>query len=553
MINQLLVTNFALIENLEMEPQEGLHVLTGETGAGKTILVGALGLLRGNRAQPEYIRRGAETASVEGFFTFSTPPDGWPPDLDLDPAEGIRLRREISARGKNKCYLNGRMVTLQAYQEIAARFFDIHGQNQEQSLLRPERQMAVLDASGREEIAALRDRVRRLYGIRQAIARDLRALEEESRQAEQELSSLRFQVEEIDKHHLQPGEEEELRTESRRLGNQEEIRERTLRVLDSLREPGQVLERLAGAMADLEKLGEYDPRFREWQETVQGAYYELEETARSLSGSGQELEYEPGRLDAVEERLGQIQFLKKKYGTDVEEILRAREEAAARLSRFENREEEIGSLRAGYEAADREYREGCAALHAAREQQAGILSGQINALLRELGLPGARIRIALEPGRESETGTDQVCFLFCPNVGEGFSPLSRIASGGEISRIMLAIKTILAQADDMDTMVFDEVDTGVGGEALVQVARSLHRLARDKQVFCVTHSPQLAAFADLHFRITKGVRDQRTRTSIQSLSETERVAEMARMLGGAGIGSSEEQAARMYASVRKMK
>jgi DNA repair protein RecN (Recombination protein N) len=554
MLQQLIITNFALIENICIEPEPGLNVLSGETGAGKTILIGALGVLRGNRAQTEYIRKGEESASVEGFFFFhellpSVPELG----LDLEGEEGILLRRKISIKGKNKCYINGKMVPLNLYADLAKSLLDIHGQNQEQSLLKSDRQLQLVDRYGKQEIASLLVGVSKSFLERKDLKRAMKELELESAEAAREIDFLNFQIEEIEQKKLVLGEEEELRAESKYLSNLDEINTRARETYSLLQEQNQVLDKIDAASRELEKITEYDELFKGAAETLQSAYYGLEETARDLNGYLQKMEYDDNRLDLVESRIGEINFLKKKYGTSIEEILIFQQEAKDRLVRYSNKDETLLELKTRHQDTNDEYQNLCAKLRDARMRAGGALGIRITELLRKLSMKNAELTVGTEAANETVSGFDKVVFSFSPNVGEGARPLAKIASGGEISRIMLAIKTILSREDEIDILVFDEVDTGVGGESLLAVAKNLSVLAKNKQVFCVTHSPQLAAFADCHFRIEKNVENGRTKTLIEKLGEEQRQSEIHRMLGGAEIAGTAEQARLLIHSAKRMK
>lgn len=529
-------------------------MLSGETGAGKTILIGALGVLRGNRAQTEYIRKGEETASVEGFFFFheqlpSVPELG----LDLESQEGILLRREISIKGKNKCYINGKMVPLNLYAELAKSLLDIHGQNQEQSLLKSDRQLQLVDRYGRQEIAPLLIGVSKSFLERKDLKRAMKELELESAEAVREIDFLNFQIEEIEQKKLVHGEEEELRAESKYLSNLDEINTRARETYSLLQEQNQVLDKIDAASREMEKITEYDELFKGAAETLQSAYYGLEETARDLNGYLQKMEYDDNRLDLVESRIGEINFLKKKYGTSIEEILIFQQEAKDRLVRYNNKDETLLELKTRYQVVNEVYQNLCTKLRDARMSAGGALGIKITQLLRKLSMKNAELTVGMEAANETISGSDKVVFSFSPNVGEGARPLAKIASGGEISRIMLAIKTILSKEDEIDILVFDEVDTGVGGETLLAVAKNLSVLAKNKQVFCVTHSPQLAAFADCHFRIEKNVENGRTKTLIEKLGEEQRQSEIYRMLGGAKIAGTAEQAPLLIHSAKRMK
>ncbi len=553
MLQQLSIQNYALIESLRIEPEEGLNLLTGETGAGKTIVTGALAVLTGGRATVDMIRKGEEEAFVEGFFDVEDPGkavllESWGIE---DPAEGLLLRREIARRGKNRCLINGRMVPLNVYRDVGALLIDIHGQNQEQSLLRADRQLALLDRTAGPELTTLRREVASLWKERSEAAQMLEALNSHVAEDAREADFLTYQLKEIEAADLTPDEKEELERERNKLANLETLFRGTRQMVDWLTESGGVLENLGAAMEESGRLEVFDSALDEPGDVLRDAYYNLEETARDIRSYHESLDFETGRLNEIETRLADIHFLEKKYGGSVEAVLAFAEKAREQLSLIENRDEEITRWTGIHKEKVRLYGQKAEALTALRRQAAERLGEQMTGVVRRLSLPHARLEIAVTEGAPGPGGIDRVAFMFSPNPGEGLAPLARIASGGEVSRVMLGVKVILADADDIGILVFDEVDTGIGGEAIVSVAENLSRLARGKQVFCVSHAPQLAAFGDCHFRIEKRYDGSRTRTGIAKLDEAGRIGEIARMLGGEGnIEGVQDQARKMLQSAR---
>ncbi len=551
MLEQLVIRQFALIDNVSMEPAGGLNLLTGETGAGKTIVTGALGILMGKRASADLIRRGENAASVEGFFSLEPGSiHSRLEELGAEPEDGaVLLRREISRTGKNRCLINGKMVPLSLYSAVGTLLMDIHGQNQEQALLNPARQLELLDNFGGRELWEKKEEVRSAWDAWRKAKEELKELDSSLEEAAREAEYLRFVVEEIGRTDPRPGEDTELELEKRRLSNLESIFQGISGAYESLTGAGGTLETLDGAAGLLEKAARFDGSLEETEKTLRETYWLLEEVARDLRVRATDPDFEEGRLAQVEDRLAALSFLRKKYGGSLEAVLETRQKAADRLALVDDREEELERRRKREDACRQQYLLLAEELGGRRRSAAGELGRRISEILKHLSMPLARLEISLDQDRPGPQGTDRAEFLFAPNPGEGLASLARIASGGEISRVMLAVKVILADADDTGILVFDEVDTGIGGEAIVAVAENLSRLGEMKQVFCVSHSPQLASFADVHFRIEKHFDGSRTTTRVTRLDGESRREEIARMLGGQGnIEGVETQAAQMLRS-----
>ncbi len=561
MLAELYIKNFAIIEELHLRFGPGFNVLTGETGAGKSIIVDAVSTLLGGRAETGVIRSGADEARVEGIFLLNKAmQEAILPILRRDGLEGedeetLILAREIRRGGRSICRVNGRAVTLKVLEQIGQRLVDIHGQTEHLSLLRVREHLDLLDRYGRlwplrERVAA---KVRELRQVRQELEGLLRDERELARRAD----LLAYQVREIASANLRVGEEEELESERARLANAErlmELADETYRALYE-GEEGQLsaidlLGQVARNLAELERL---DPGLRGQQQVAEEAACQLEELARSLRAYRDTIEYNPARLRQVEERLDLIHELKRKYGDSIAEILAFGEEAQRELEGIVHSEERVEELRAREDELLHEIGELASRLSAERRAAGDRLAKAIEAELAELGMKGARFAVAIEQEEAEdgawvderryafdERGLDRVEFLIAPNVGEPLKPLAKIASGGETSRLMLALKTVLSAADRTPILIFDEIDAGIGGRAGGVVGRKLWSLTAEAspdgvghQVLCVTHLPQLACYGDVHFKVAKAVVGGRTIASARALSEEERVEELAAMLGTA--------------------
>ena len=561
MLAELHIENFAIIEELHLRFGPGFNVLTGETGAGKSIIVDAVSTLLGGRAETGVIRSGADEARVEGIFLLNKAmQEAILPILRRDGLEGedeetLILAREIRRGGRSICRVNGRAVTLKVLEQIGQRLVDIHGQTEHLSLLRVREHLDLLDRYGRlwplrERVAA---KVRELRQVRQELEGLLRDERELARRAD----LLAYQVREIASANLRVGEEEELESERARLANAERLMELADEAYRALYEgeEGQLsaidlLGQVARNLAELERL---DPGLRGQQQVAEEAACQLEELARSLRAYRDTIEYNPARLRQVEERLDLIHELKRKYGDSIAEILAFGEEAQRELEGIVHSEERVEELRAREDELLHEIGELASRLSAERRAAGDRLAKAIEAELAELGMKGARFAVAIEQeeaedgawvdGRRyafDERGLDRVEFLIAPNVGEPLKPLAKIASGGETSRLMLALKTVLSAADRTPILIFDEIDAGIGGRAGGVVGRKLWSLTAEAspdgvghQVLCVTHLPQLACYGDVHFKVAKAVVGGRTIASARALSEEERVEELAAMLGTA--------------------
>jgi DNA repair protein RecN (Recombination protein N) len=551
MLKELSIRNFAIIDDLSIRFEAGLSVLTGETGAGKSIIINAVNLILGSRASTDMIRTGAEAAELEALFDIG--PDSAAgraaAEMGYDLSEGLLVRRVLSPSEGNRVYVNGRLATLQVLSAVTENLASISGQHAHQGLLKEEQHLIILD-----QFAGLMPQRAAVAALYHEILPQLKRLKElTARQARQaELNELlKFQCQEIEAAGIHAGEDRELEQERLRLKNAGALYEAVNAGIDGLYSgSGSAVERLAEVRRSLEKMGRIDPSLAPSSEACAEVIYRVEDVVERLRAYLKSVEINEGRLEAVEARLDQLNRLKRKYGGSLEAVLEKRAQSAAELAAIEN----IGADIAAAEARLAEW-------HARISKQAGLLSkkrkeaakrfmAQVAAELATLKMDGTEFGVQLtappaDPQIDahlmvnacavSESGIDRAVFTIAPNVGEALKPLAAIASGGELSRVVLALKSILAHTESIATIVFDEVDAGIGGAVAEVVGRKLADLARHHQVICITHLPQIAKFGSRHFRISKQVAGGRTRTAITPLSADERTSEIARMLGGEKI------------------
>jgi len=540
MLRELTIRNVAVIEELTVTLVPGLNVLTGETGAGKSILIDALQLVLGARGSESLLRSGAEEAAVEAAF------DAGPGSramelleaegIAVEPGEPIILRRQLFRDGRTKAYAGGRLTSVATLRALGECLVDIHGQHPGQLLLDPRRHRELLDgyAGAAEEARAYRER----YGAWQALRREREALLLAERERAQRQDLLEFQRREIEAARLEIGEEEALVAEHAILSNHERLFAAVGQAYVMLEESDEaLLARLAAAAARVREASGIDPRLREALEALETGAVHLQEAARGLRDYRARIEFDPERLEAIQTRLHEIGKLKRKYGATVGEVLEHLTRVRADLAALEHSEARLGELEQMLTAAQQDLAGRAERLSAARRRAAPKLQEAILAEIHELGMAKATFEVAVRSTASGEGalgphGVDEVEFLISPNPGEPLKPLHKIASGGELSRTMLAIRVILAAADQTPSLIFDEVDAGIGGSTAEMVGRKLTAVSRQRQVLCVTHLPQIACFADHHVVVSKRSLRDRTQTTAQTVPTAERARELARMLGG---------------------
>lgn len=545
MLRELHIKNLAIIDDLTMEFDKGLNILTGETGAGKSIIIGALSLALGERASNELIRSGEKEAVVEAFFEIpsdilneSTIQSLNDKGIEID--DGIILKRIISSHGRGRAYINNSMVNIQGLSDLSRAIIDVHGQYEHQSLLSTDAQLRMLDAYGGliHESREIRSLHERLVGLRKELA----ILTHKEKERAQRLDILRYQVNEIKGANPRVGEEEELLEEEKVLGNALRLTELTNRAYDSLYlSDTSCMTTLSRIVSDLKEIADIDRIALDALRSLEDAMPLLEEASYFLRDYKERFDLSPERLDSVQERLHLIGGLKRKYGDSVEEILRYREKAEREIDELEHSEERLEGLKTEIDELRQIFTKKVHELSKKRRDASKRLKSQVIKELAMLSMADSQFSIHIKHEKGDDTtdglratplGIDHVEFLISPNRGEELRQLSRIASGGELSRIMLALKGILTKGDNVPVLVFDEIDAGIGGMAAEIVGRKLKALSMNHQVICITHLPQIASYADWHLRIQKVVRDGRTTVEVKRMDRDERVAEIARMLSG---------------------
>jgi len=558
MLRELHIRNLAIIDDLNIEFDRGLNILTGETGAGKSIIITALSLTLGERASSDLIRTGEKEAIIEAFFDaptdlFDESTQRYFNDMGIDMDEGIILKRVIPSDGRARAYINNSISTLQGVSALSKTLIDIHGQYEHQSLLSSDTQLRMLDTYGGllDDAGEVRDLYRRLTDVKE----ELKMLIEKEKERAQRIDLLRYQIGEIDRANLRVGEEEELLEEEKVLSNALRLTELANKAYDLLYlSEASCITHLKETISKLREIANIDDTILDALKSLEEAMLLLEEASYVLRHYREGLDLSPERLDSVQERLHLIGTLKRKYGDSIGEILKYREEAEAELNGLEHSVERLEGLRIEVERLMHIFTEKAGSLSEKRKEVSKRLNRQVMKELAMLSMPDCTfsIRITSESGddtinglRGGPNGIDHVEFLISPNKGEELRPLARIASGGELSRIMLALKGILSKGDNIPVLVFDEIDAGIGGKTADAVGRRLKELSRTHQVICITHLPQIASYADCHLRITKKTEGGRTSVLVERIDGEERVEEIARMLSGKITSTSIKHAGEM--------
>ena len=535
MLIELRIKDYAVIHDLTLELGSGLSALSGETGAGKSIIVGALSLLLGERAASDTVRTGAERAMVEAVFDVATYPKLGVQldDLGIEAEDGLLiLRREVAAVGRNRAWINESPTTARTVGELGRSLVDLHGQHEHQTLLRKDTQRHILDAFGEaeEDASAVKEAYEELGGLEAK----LRELQDHRRELASRVDFLRFQMRELEEADVQSGEEEALTEESGRLENSEELLGETTRIHDELYSAeGALTDKVSGLAQTLARLKGWDPALEGPHEELQGAYHALAEVGRDLSDYVGGLRHDPGRLEEVRSRLDLIHSLKRKYGPTAEDVIASRDRVRAKLDEVEDGGWDEDTLAAEVDRTRSDLIAAAARLSEKRQAAATRLEEEVEALLPDLGLPSGTFKVQMDTLPEVKSrGAESIEFLVSVNAGFPPNSLARVASGGELSRVMLTLKAILAQVDQVPTLVFDEIDAGIGGQVASLVAAKLKDVARYHQVFVVTHLPQLASQACSHLLVEKDEREGLAATAVRGLTGDARVREIARMLSG---------------------
>ena len=551
MLKELSIRNFAIIDDLQIGFAGGLTVLSGETGAGKSIILNAVNLLLGSRASADLVRTGAETAELEALFQIS-PASGVArimSDLGYDPSGGLLIRRIISRSDSNRVYINGRLATIQLLNTITENLASISGQHAHQGLLKEEQHLLILDQFG--GLMPLRQQVYDHYQQLLPLIDEFEKLKKTSDRQTEHMELLRFQQKQISEAGIVSGEDTELEQERLRLKNAESLYQTVYDSIEALYgAPASVLERLLEVKKNLERAGQIDPPLSSAAGSLAESAYRIEDLIEELRSYLKQIQIDGQRLEAVEERLDALNKLKRKYGGSLEAVQEHLAAIEQELFDVENVSEKMSAVKNRIAGVHERCKKLVLQLSDSRKQVAGVLAQKIVEALASLKMVQTTFEVNLDTSAWSgktdahlqienhaltETGIDRARFMIAPNPGEALKPLVMIASGGELSRVILALKAILAETDSVETVIFDEVDAGIGGGTAEVVGRKLSELARHHQVICITHLPQIAKFGEHHFRISKQVVDGRTQTSIQPLSEANRHKEIARMLGGEDI------------------
>lgn len=562
MLKTLSIWNFALIEHIQIDFNQGLNILTGETGAGKSILLGALGMVIGRRTNVDAIRTGCDFMRVEAVFTI---------DKNLAIKEFLAdcnilleddyliVTRQINSNGRNSVQINNCHTTMSILRQLGEMLVDIHGQHANQALLKPTKQLALVDLYGNASIEEQKLIYVEKYQQWLKLKQKLDDSKINTQEMAQRLDMLKWQINEIEMAKLSIGEDEKLEAEIKVLANAEKI---SLLTQDAYKllyegESGKysVLSSLSQVRKDMETLSRYDENLTKTYQLIDEAYFQIQDSAEEIRNYGENIDYSPQKLDRLQSRMDDIDKLRRKYGNTIEEILAYAKKIKMELDYIENYDSNIAQLEQELAVLSKELHKEAMILHELRQDSAKILEQKIMQELVSLSMADARLIININSvDNFTENGADEIEILFSANIGEDLKPLPKIVSGGELSRIALAIKTITAQKDDIDLMVFDEVDIGVGGKTAQMMAEKIAHIAFFRQVICITHLPQIAAMADSHFYINKQTRDNKTFSNIKQIDYSARLAEIARMSSGSDLTqASLENAEEMLANARQRK
>lgn len=544
MLTSLKIENVAIIESAAIEFGCGLNVLTGETGAGKSIVIDSINAILGERTSRDIIRTGAQSAKVYAVFEdVNAKVRKFLDENGIDCEDGVLIiNRTLSREGKNVCRLNGAPVTVSMLREIGSELIDIHGQHDNQALLSPEKHCGFVDsfAGNAEIIADYREKYGRLCEVRSK----LKKLTTDESSKSQRIDFLTYQIDELEKAEITPGERDELKARKTLINNSQKVIESLNVAYEALKADGAGIDMITDAESEISDASAYMEALGEASEKITDIRYELEDIAETVRDAMSEVDFDQSELEEIDERLDLLYRLSKKYGNTEEEMLEYLEKAKTELDNIAFSEEKVKELQKQEKEALSETEAAAKKLTESRKAAGEKLSEAICSELEFLDMPNVRFVVKCDDIGLTENGKDEIEFLISANVGEEPKPLAKIASGGELSRIMLAIKNVLAEADGVDTMIFDEIDTGVSGRAAQKIAMKLRSASKGRQVICVTHLAQIAAQGDVHLYISKSVSDGKTYTNIKSLIEEDRVAEIARIMGGMEITKLQLESAR---------
>ena len=543
MLSLLHIENIALIQSADIRFEPGFNVLTGETGAGKSIVIDSIGAVLGERTSRELIRTGAKSALVTAVFT-QVPPLPWLEENGFPTGEEeLLLQRELQGDGRNVCRIDGKLVTVAQLRELGRQLLNIHGQHDGQQLLDPASHLGYLDQFGgcQPLLEDYQEAYRKWHDIR----REMDKLQMDEAERSRRVDTLNYQIQELERAQLKAGEDEELsarRTLLRSAGRLMEAVQSAEFALSGDEDRDGACSLIAQAEGEVQGVSSISPELSELSEKLTALRCAADDAADTLRDLSRSFDFSPGELDQVEERLDLLYRLRKKYGPTVEDMLSYLDRCRKELDQIQYADDTLARLEKDLKKAQKEAARRGEVLSQARREAAGALQARVQEELRQLDMPKVQFQTEFTPkGGEAgmdETGLDEVQFLMSANLGEALKPIQKVASGGELARIMLALKNVLAEGDQIGTLVFDEVDTGVSGRAAQKVAEKMAQVARGKQVLCVTHLPQIAAMADTHFSVQKGEREGRTYTRLERLDRSQRREELARLIGGASITPS---------------
>lgn len=544
MLAELSIKNFAIIESLSISFEKGLTVLTGETGAGKSIIIDAVHLLVGGRGSAEFVRYGEDRAEIEGLFLIDDdnhPCHAKAAEFGIEVTEGmVVLRRDISRSGKSVCRVNGKLVTIAILREIGRTLIDIHGQHEHQDLMNQDRHLHMLDQYGGKTIELSLNEYQDVYRNYVNVKQRLKKFNENEQEMAHRLDLIQFQLNEIGNADLKPSEDIELLEERKKISNYEKVFKGLQNSYNALYGDQRGLDWVGLAMNHIEDVADIDKELKEIHETISSSFYQLEEITYRLRDQLDELEYDPERLDFIEGRLNEITQLKRKYGQSVEEILEYAAKIEDEIDTIQNREQHIDHLREELQSVLEDIKLEAENISVLRKQLAKELIDKIGQELKDLYMEKAKFDIVFQAKNETEqkftsTGIDDIEFYISTNPGEPLKPLAKIASGGELSRIMLAIKSIFSKHQGITSIIFDEVDTGVSGRVAQAIAEKIYGVSVGSQVLCISHLPQVAAMADTHLFIAKETVQGRTTTSVKALNDQDKIKEISRMISGVEI------------------
>lgn len=550
MLAELAIKNIAIIESVTVSFQKGFTVLTGETGAGKSIIIDSIHLLVGGRGSSDFVRHGADKAEIEGLFLIEGdhPAIAKCSEFGIEIEEGmLLLKRDIYPSGKSVCRVNGKLVTITILREIGRTLVDIHGQHDNQEMLDEKSHLRLLDEFGGKEIYPALNEYQSIYREYVKIKKDLASLNENEQMMAQRLDLLKFQLNEITNAQLKIGEDEQLLTEKKKLTNFEKLFSSLNTTYEALQGEQKGLDWVGLALSNLDEAQTIDEELKEIYSIVSNSYYQLEDIVHTLRDKLDELEYDPNRLNEIENRLNIIHQMKRKYGDSIEAILEYCAKIDDEIEMITNRESHIETLNKKLVSIEKDLLVEANHLTSLRKNAAEKLTEAIHKQLKDLYMDKTVFEVKFFEQDNIEfqpDGIDKIEFYMSTNPGEPLKPLAKIASGGELSRIMLALKTIFSQHQGVTSIIFDEVDTGVSGRVAQAIGEKIYRISVNSQVLSITHLPQVAALCDHHFFIRKEIKEQRTITSIQQLSECERIEEIARMISGSHITTATEEHAK---------